>query len=71
MVARGFDTGDSIGAQMLFNPELSLYQITQSGLAAEASWGATAFVPDPFLKPRRPAEETAKPAGKPGEKDQE
>jgi lipid-binding SYLF domain-containing protein len=60
LVARGFDTGGSVGAQMSFNPELSLYQITQSGLAAEASWGATAFVPDPFLNPEKPSPEPAK-----------
>ena len=71
LVARGFDTGGSIGAQMSFDPELSVYQITESGLAAEASWGFSAFVPDPFLNPRKPSPEPAKQpeqSAKPAEK---
>jgi len=27
-----------------------MYQITDKGLAAEVSWGATVFAPDPTLK---------------------
>jgi lipid-binding SYLF domain-containing protein len=73
LVARGYDMGGSVGAQMSFDPELSVYQITESGLAAEASWGVTAFVPDPFLNPKKPPPEPAKqqepPAVKPAEKD--
>ncbi len=71
LVARGYDMGGSVGAQMSFDPELSVYQITDHGLAAEASWGATAFVPDPFLNPKKPspapAEQPEKPAEKPAE----
>jgi lipid-binding SYLF domain-containing protein len=59
-VAKGFDMGGSAGAQVSFDPELSVYQLTQSGLAAEASWGATAYVPDPFLNPEKPSPEPAK-----------
>ncbi len=54
-VAKGFDMGGSVGAQVSFDPELSVYQLTESGLAAEASWGATAYVPDPFLNPPKQA----------------
>jgi hypothetical protein len=32
----------------------------ESGLAAEASWGATAFVHDPFLNPEKPSVAAAK-----------
>ena len=77
LVAKGFDTGGSVGAQVSFDPELSVYQLTESGLAAEASWGATAYVPDPFLNPGKPSPEPAKqperpatkPAEQPAEKD--
>jgi lipid-binding SYLF domain-containing protein len=60
LVAKGFDMGGSVGTQMSFDPELSVYQITEDGLAAEASWGATAFVPDPFLNPEKPSPAPAK-----------
>ncbi len=77
LVAKGFDKGGGVGAQMSFDPGLSVYQITDSGLAAEASWGASAFVPDPFLNPKKPSTEepkkseepAAKPAEQPAEKD--
>jgi lipid-binding SYLF domain-containing protein len=69
LVAKGFDMGGSVGAQMSFDPELSVYQITEDGLAAEASWGATAFVPDPFLNPKKPSPEPAKQPEQPAEKD--
>jgi lipid-binding SYLF domain-containing protein len=69
LVARGFDMGGSVGAQMSFDPELSVYQITESGLAAEASWGATAFVPDPFLNPSKSSQEPAKQPEQPAVKD--
>lgn len=68
LVAKGFDKGGSLGTQVSFDPELSVYQITDSGVAAEASWGATAFVPDPFLNPDKPSPEQPKqPAAKPPE----
>jgi lipid-binding SYLF domain-containing protein len=67
-VAKGFDMGGSVGAQVSFDPALSVYQITQSGLAAEASWGATAFVPDPFLNPKKPSPGPAAQPEKPAEK---
>jgi lipid-binding SYLF domain-containing protein len=73
-VAKGFDMGGNVGAQLSFDPELSVYQITESGLAAEASWGATAFVPDPFLNPKsspkEPAKQPEKPAEQPAEQRQ-
>jgi lipid-binding SYLF domain-containing protein len=73
LVAKGFDMGGSVGAQMSFDPELSVYQITEDGLAAEASWGATAYVPDPFLNPKKPSPDPAKqpkqPIEQPVEKD--
>jgi lipid-binding SYLF domain-containing protein len=55
LVAKGFDMGGSVGAQVSFDPELSVYQITDAGLAAEASWGATAFVPDASLNEVAPS----------------
>jgi lipid-binding SYLF domain-containing protein len=69
LVAKGFDVGGSIGAQMSFDPELSVYQITEDGLAAEASWGATVFVPDPFLNPRKPSATPSKQPEQPADKD--
>ena len=69
LVAKGFDMGGSVGAQMSFDPELSVYQITEDGLAAEASWGATAFVPDPFLNPEKPSPAPAKQPEPPAELD--
>jgi lipid-binding SYLF domain-containing protein len=71
LVARGFDKGGSVGAQVSFDPELSVYQLTESGLAAEASWGATAYVPDPFLNPKKPSPETAKQPERPVVKPEE
>jgi lipid-binding SYLF domain-containing protein len=69
LVAKGFDMGGSAGGQMSFDPELSVYQITEYGLAAEASWGATAFVPDPFLNPEKPSPAPAKQPEPPAELD--
>jgi lipid-binding SYLF domain-containing protein len=45
MLKDGTD-GGILGAQASFNPELAVYQITDFGLAAEASWGGVAFLPD-------------------------
>ena len=50
LVAKGFDMGGGVGGEKSFNPMLSIYQITDKGLAAEVSWGATVFAPDPTLK---------------------
>ena len=73
LVVKGFGRGGGIGGEMSFDPMLSVYQITDHGLAAEASWGATVFVPDPFLNPEKPsstpAEQPEKPAEKPAEKE--
>ncbi len=65
--AKGFDKGGSVGAQVSFDPGLSVYQLTEYGLAAEASWGATAYVPDPYLNPKKPSPETAKQPAEPAE----
>jgi hypothetical protein len=54
LVVKGFGTGGSAGGEVSFDPMLSAYQITGHGLAAEASWGATAFAPDPALNDGRP-----------------
>jgi lipid-binding SYLF domain-containing protein len=60
LVVKGFGMGGGVGGEMSFDPMLSVYQITDHGLAAEASWGATAFVPDPFLNPEQPSPAPAK-----------
>ncbi|MEI7638944.1 MAG: hypothetical protein WCJ37_16670 [Syntrophus sp. (in: bacteria)] len=49
LVAKGFGMGGGVGGEKSFDPMLSIYQITDKGLAAEVSWGATVFVPDPTL----------------------
>jgi lipid-binding SYLF domain-containing protein len=54
LVVKGFGTGGSVGGEVSFDPLLDLYQITDHGLAAEASWGATAFAPDHSLNDGRP-----------------
>jgi lipid-binding SYLF domain-containing protein len=56
LVAKGFGKGAGAGVQRSFDPMLSVYQITDAGLAAEASWGATVFAPDPILNPKKPPE---------------
>jgi len=55
LVVKGFGMGGGAGGELSFNPMLSVYQITDHGLAAEASWGATAFAPDPFLNSEKPS----------------
>ncbi len=60
LAVKGFGTGGSVGGEVSFNPMMSLYQVTDHGLAAEASWGATVFAPDPTLneeKPEKPSKE--------------
>ena len=49
LAVKGFGTGGSVGGEVSFNPMISVYRITDHGLAAEASWGATVFAPDPTL----------------------
>lgn len=61
LVVKGFGAGGGVGGELSFDPMLSIYQITDRGLAAEASWGATVFAPDPTLneasqKSTQPAE---------------
>jgi lipid-binding SYLF domain-containing protein len=68
LVVKGFGMGGGIGGEMSFDPMLSVYQITDHGLAAEASWGATAFVPDPLLNPEKPSSKPAEQPEKPVEK---
>jgi lipid-binding SYLF domain-containing protein len=59
LVAKGFGKGAGTGVQRSFDPMLSVYQISDAGLAAEASWGATVFAPDPTLNPKMPSPEPA------------
>lgn len=59
LVAKGFGKGAGTGVQRSFDPMLSVYQISDAGLAAEASWGATVFAPDPTLNPKKPSPEPA------------
>jgi lipid-binding SYLF domain-containing protein len=71
LVVKGFGKGGGVGGEMSFDPMLSVYQITDHGLAAEASWGGTVFAPDPLLNPKKPSPEPVaqpeKPADKPTE----
>lgn len=69
LVVKGFGMGGGVGGEMSFDPMLSIYQITDHGLAAEASWGATAFVPDPLLNPEKPSPVPAKQPEQPASKD--
>ncbi|HTP05154.1 MAG TPA: hypothetical protein VMM54_08375 [Nitrospirota bacterium] len=41
--------------QRSFDPMLSVYPLSDAGLAAEAGWGATVFAPDPILSPEKPS----------------
>lgn len=41
--------GQEVGASGSFNPYLSVYELSDRGLAVEASWGGTAYVPDAEL----------------------
>ncbi|HET6490757.1 MAG TPA: hypothetical protein VFG28_13470, partial [Syntrophales bacterium] len=59
LVAKGFGKGAGTGVQRSFDPMLSVYQLSDAGLAAEASWGATVFAPDPILNPNKPSAEPA------------
>lgn len=68
LVVKGFGKGGGTGGEMSFDPMLSVYQITDHGLAAEASWGATVFAPDPFLNQKKPSPEPTKQPEQPAEK---
>jgi lipid-binding SYLF domain-containing protein len=41
--------GGTLDGSMSFNPELSVYQITDSGLLLQANWGGVAYYPDSDL----------------------
>ena len=41
--------GQEVGASGSFNPYLSVYELTDRGLAMQASWGGTAYLPDAEL----------------------
>ncbi|MGE5856506.1 MAG: hypothetical protein ACM34C_08070 [Syntrophaceae bacterium] len=69
LVVKGFGKGGGVGGEMSFDPMLSVYQITDHGLAAEASWGATVFAPDPILNPKKPSPEPAARPEQPALKD--
>ena len=38
------------GTVRSFNPEIEIYQIPESGMALQASWGGTVYTVDPQLK---------------------
>lgn len=42
-------TGTSLDGSISFNPELSVYQITDRGLMLQANWGGLAYYPDSEL----------------------
>jgi lipid-binding SYLF domain-containing protein len=46
---KGGGYGTNISGETSFNPDLSVYQITDKGIALQANWGATAFLPDEKL----------------------
>jgi lipid-binding SYLF domain-containing protein len=46
LVLKDGTDGGALGAETSFNPDLSVYQFTDFGFAAEASWGGVAFLPD-------------------------
>ena len=51
----GGDIGASVstgtgGMTRSFNPEIDIYQIPESGLAVQASWGGTVYTVDSQLK---------------------
>jgi lipid-binding SYLF domain-containing protein len=41
--------GTSIDGSVSFNPELSVYQFTDSGMLLQANWGGVAYLPDTEL----------------------
>ena len=41
--------GSSLDGNVSFNPELSVYQITDSGMLLQANWGGVAYYPDSDL----------------------
>ena len=41
--------GGSLDGTISFNPELSVYQMTDSGLLLQANWGGVAYLPDSQL----------------------
>jgi lipid-binding SYLF domain-containing protein len=48
-VGASFSTGRD-GTVFSFNPEIDIYQIPESGLAVQASWGGTVYTVDEQLK---------------------
>ena len=46
LVLKDRTDGGILGEEASFNPELSVHQFTDFGLAAEASWGGVAILPD-------------------------
>jgi len=45
----GDDKGKSFDGSVSFNPQLSVYQITDRGLLLQANWGGVAYLPDSDL----------------------
>jgi lipid-binding SYLF domain-containing protein len=49
--AKSGEKGQEGGVGGSFNPNMSVYEITDKGLSAQANWGGTAYVPDTELNP--------------------
>ena len=47
-------TGGSLDGSMSFNPMMSVYQITDSGVLLQANWGGVAYLPDEELNAPKP-----------------
>jgi|KBSMisStaDraftv2_1062788.scaffolds.fasta_scaffold41223_1 lipid-binding SYLF domain-containing protein len=45
------DKGIALDPNVSFNPQLSVYQITDRGVLLQANWGGVAYRPDPDLNP--------------------
>jgi len=45
----GGDKGSSFDGSVSFNPQLSVYQITDRGMLLQANWGGVAYTPDSEL----------------------
>ena len=57
--------GASLGTankQISFNPDITVYQMNESGFALQANWGGTAYFVDPDLNDPEPTASTAAPA---------
>jgi lipid-binding SYLF domain-containing protein len=49
--AKSGEKGEEGGVGGSLNPNMSVYEITDKGLSAQANWGGTAYLPDSELNP--------------------